>query len=441
MNTSGSLQALLRAGTRSIEQKFPHLFRKAKPAKTHESAAPTTSRPGSVRIFESVKVLEAMKDGPNGEKIFKVVLISKGLGNLRNKNYYGDEAIESSVKVFEGRFCYLNHQDEDEAQKLPERRVQDKAGFYKNLTLLEDKGVPACGGELHCDLSESGKMLADKLASALLYKKHFPDSDTEYVGLSVNADGDAEPRTMDVPGQGELDVNYVTAITEADSCDLVTTPARGGRGLAAIKEDKAGGVNLRSQEDHGMKKKLEAFLAKFSEAFKSLGDEDKKKLAESQKALAALVKESEGEGEGKAEGESENYEGLFAKKEGESDEDHLKRLHGMAKALTGHIAKVSGDEPAPEDEDEGADAQESKRDAIASLIKESGLPEGVYDKAELARLAKLPYREAKAIISKDAKLAKSIRESVGEPVASLHRGAAAGGQDVTASFVEAARGE
>jgi hypothetical protein len=113
----------------------------------------------------------------------------------------------------------------------------------------------------------------------------------------------------------------------------------------------------------------------------------------------------------------------------------------MAKALTGHIAKVSGDEPAPEDEDEGADAQESKRDAIASLIKESGLPEGVYDKAELARLAKLPYREAKAIISKDAKLAKSIRESVGEPVASLHRGAAAGGQDVTASFVEAARGE
>lgn len=87
------------------------------------------------------------------------------------------------------------------------------------------------------------------------------------------------------------------------------------------------------------------------------------------------------------------------------------------------------------------DADESKRDALAGLIKESGLPEGAYDKSDMDRLAKLPYREAKALISKDAHLAESIRESVRVSVASLHRGMTESESDTTAAFCEAARKE
>ena len=387
--------------------------------KFKESGVPET------RFYSKVapRILEAAQDGPNGEKIFKVILISKGLGNLRNKNFYGDEAIETSVKAFEGRFCYLNHQDEDEMETLPERRVQDKAGFFKGLALMEDKGLPACGGELHCDLSESGKLLADKLRSALLYKQHFPASETEYVGLSVNADGEAEPREMEVDGQ-IIEVNYVTAITEADSCDLVTTPARGGRGLAVIKEDKAGAVTPITQEER-MKKKLQALLAKFAEAMKPVKGEEAKKLTEAVKALETFAREAEGEAEGEA------FDQIMAKREGETDDAHMARLKGMAKKLADKVG--NGEDPvAPpaeeadgeeEGEAESADAMEAKRDAVMGLVRESKLPKDSYAEADIARLVKLPYREAKAQIAKDARFAASILKQHETPVASLRGGA------------------
>ena len=443
VNGSGNVAAMLRDAISAVEKRFPKLVRK--PAKPRESASPAPARPGSVRIHEAgfFRVLEAMPDGPNGEKIFKVILLSEGPGNRRNRNFYGPEAIASAVKAFEGRWCYLNHQDEDEAETLPERRVQDKGGYYKNLGTMQVKEGSACAGELHCDLTETGVMLAGKIKSALKYKESFPDNGLEYVGFSINGDGDAETRDMTDQGGGPAD-NYVTAITEGDSCDLVTTPARGGRGLSVIREDEAGAVTPTSQEDR-MKKKLQAIFAKFAEAVKGLGDEEKKKLAESQKALAALVKEAEGETEG-----ADAFEAMCAKREGESDEDHLKRLHGMAKAVATHLGKVTDTEATPEPAATpakatpvpDADAQESRRDALAGLIKESGLPEGAYSKEEIVSLQTLPYREAKAIIAKDAKLAESIRKSVSAPVASLHRGGISeSSSSTTAAFIAAAQEE
>ncbi|MFA5937358.1 MAG: hypothetical protein WC822_05810, partial [Candidatus Paceibacterota bacterium] len=80
------------------------------------------------RIRESARLLEAMADGAGGEKVFKVALISEGLGNLRQKNYYGPEAIDSAREVYEGKCCYINHQDSIEEESLPERDIRDKAG-------------------------------------------------------------------------------------------------------------------------------------------------------------------------------------------------------------------------------------------------------------------------------------------------------------------------
>lgn len=398
-----------------------------------------------MKFKESARILEAKQDGPNGEKIFKVVLITEGLGNLRNKNYYGPEAIESAVKAFEGKWCFLNHQDENEAQSLPERRVQDKGGFYKSLELSEDNGRKACIGELHCDLSETGRMLAEKLRSALKYKEAFPQSELEYVGLSVNGDGDSEPKTMDVGGE-PMEVNYVTAITEGDSCDLVTTPARGGRSLGVIQEDMAGANSSASKED-GMKKKLQPILTLITEALKSVKGEEKTKLTEAQKALVGIV-EAEGEAE------SVDMEAMYSKKEGESEADHMNRLKQHAEAINKLIKPEESEaededgdeEPAPV-KDEDKDAIESKKDAIKGLLKESGIPAESITDEKVARLAKMTYREAKAAVKEEAKLVEGIKKQLAEsldiPVASLMGGnvRAADGSGNKKAFLEAFKTE
>ena len=457
---------MLRSAIETIEKKLPQLLKKSESLR---ESAPPAARPGAVRIHEtgSFRVLEAMPDGPKGEKIFKVILISEGPGNRRNKNYYGPEAVESSVKAFEGQWCYLNHQDMAEAETLPERDVRDKAGYYKNLGVIQVKEGTACAGELHCDLSESGATLAAKVLSALKYKESFPDNGKEYVGFSVNADGDAEPRDMTSKGGGPDD-NYVTAITEGDSCDLVTTPARGGRGLAVIKEGQSGAVTQTSQEE-GMKK-LQTVFAKFMESLKGVNDA---KVKEAAAELATALKEA-------------GSDDIFAKKDGEKSDAHLARLKGHAEKLSKHLSAYQSEDEAgdpdsdPDSDPDKADAEEagkggssaprsgkdlrrqsfrqldgdaqkaafahmdadeSKRDAIAGLIKESGMTPEFYAKEDLARLNGLPYLEAKREITKDAKIVKTARESVSGSVASLHRGVSESGSDNTAAFVEAARKE
>jgi hypothetical protein len=429
MNGAGSMQQLLRAACEAVEQRYPKLSGR-KPAR--EAAAVTSSR--SIRETSTFRVLEALPDGKDGEKVFKVILISEGPGNRRNKNFYGAEAVESSVTAFEGKWCYLNHQSADEAETLPERRIQDKAGYFKKLAVIKVAEGTACAGELHCDFSESGATLATKIQSALKYKESFPDNGLEYVGFSVNADGDAEPRDMTDRG-GSSEDNYVTAITEGDSCDLVTTPARGGR---ALKESQGG------SQEAGMKKKLLAISAVITEALKTVKGDEAKKLTEAQKSLAAIVKEADAEPMESADAYAAKH---LAKHEGESDEDHAARLHALAKGIHAHLKGKPAAEadPADDPEDEpaepkpSADAVEAMKDAVLGLIRESGLP---YTKLMIAELVKKPYREAKAQIVKDSALGKSIRESASSPAASFHRGGFSESEtDNEASFLEAAQGE
>ena len=449
MNAPGTVQAMLRGALEAFEKRSGKKRKAAAPARESDAVAGVRS----IRETSTFRVLEAMADGKDGEKVFRVILISEGPGNRRNKNFYGPEAVASSVKAFEGKWCYLNHQAADEAETLPERRIQDKAGYFKNLKVIEVKEGTACAGELHCDLSESGAMLAAKVQSALKYKESFPDNDLEYVGFSVNADGDSEDRDMSDKGGGPDD-HYVTAITEGDSCDLVTTPARGGRGLAVLKESEGG------NKEAGMKKKLDAILASLTEAFKSVKGDEAKKLSEALKPLQVLAKEADGM-EAAAPGHDDEAKQVCAQREDESDEDHMARLAALGKHVAKHLGKSKEDESDPDgddahrsqhqkedaadgddDSDDAKDAQESKRDAIAGLIRESGLPKDYYTKEMIAHLVKKSYSEAKREIAKDARLAKSILESAGLPVASLHRGLAeSGGENNDAAFIEAARGE
>ena len=403
---------------------------KAKPAKIKalESAAPVATR---TRIHESIRILEALPDGANGEKIYKVVLITEGLGNLRNKNFYGPESVDSAAEVYEGKRCYINHQDAAEEETLPERDIRDLAGYYKNLKVEAIEGKKACVGELHCDLSESGRFLAEKIQSALQYQKDFPKRTQEYCGFSVNGDGDAEPRDMDLD-VGSITVNYVNKFTEeSESCDLVTTPARGGKAVSVIKESQA------NPKENVMKNVIESLKAAFSkvtESAKKATGEDKKPLLEVAKALTEAMKVAEAEGE--AMEEAKDVPAFLAKKEGESAEDHVARL----KIIKGHVdsmlpeeqAKPQEAKPAGEEEPKPAPAaQESARPmtaedlerntlAVKAVMSESGLPADCYSDTKITKLAKMSFTEAKAIIDGDAKLAASIlRESGVEPVASL----------------------
>lgn len=404
-----------------------------------------------VRITERARVLEAAAAGANGEKVFKVVLISEGLGNRRNMNYYGPEAIESAVKAFEGKWCYLDHQSLEGETNLPERSVRDKAGYYKNLAVQTMEGKKCVVGELHCDMSESGRILAEKMASALHYQKEFPNTGNEYVGLSVNGDGSAERRDIDLDGD-EVSANYVTAFTEGDSCDLVTSPARGGKGLAVLKEDEGGAVALLTKEaSMKLLTDLKAALAGVNESAKEATGKAKARLLEAAKKIKAQIEAIEDEGGASMEAE---VEALCAKREGEDDAAHSARLKSMHDLIGKKVGPAEADpnQDGDEHEPEGPSA-ESRREikpakltaddlerntvAVKALMAESGLPDGAYSADKIARLARLSFREAKAVIADDARLAEAVVNAVDAPVASLRgadRGGAAG--DRTKTFTE-----
>ena len=404
------------------------------------------------RIKESSRLLEALPDGPNGEKVFKVALITEGLGNKRNMNFYGPEAIASAVKVYEGKSCYIDHQSSDEEESLPERSVRDKAGYYKNLTAITMEGSPACIGELHCDLSESGRFLAEKIQSALNYKKEFPDNDREYVGFSVNGDGDAEEREIEVSGE-KVTVNYVLAFTEeSESCDLVTSPARGGKAMSVIRESASENKLKENVMKKKIRKVLETAFSKITESAKKLTDDAKKPLLEVAKMLTEALKTVEAEDETN-ESEAEMIDKMLARKEGESEADHTARKEAFGKMIADKIggeppatahAEPDGDEPPAQESNRKpltADELERNTMAVKSLIKESGLPEDCYSDAKISALARMPFGKAKTTIENDSKLAASIlRESGIEPVASLRRVAKETGSR-KAAFTESFRTE
>ncbi len=391
-------------------------------------------------IKESARLLEALPDGANGEKVFKVVLITEGLGNLRNKNFYGPEAIESAAKVYEGKSCYINHQDAIEEETLPERDIRDKAGYYKNMAVVTLEGGKACIGELHCDLSESGRFLAEKVQSALKYKKDFPDNGMEYCGFSVNGDGDAEKRTMTIAGES-MAVNYVTLFTDdSESCDLVTTPARGGKAVSVIRESEVKNHSKENVMKEKLKKMLEAAFNKVTESAKKLTGDAKNPLLEAGKAITEAIKTVEAEA-GEAPAMEADIKALFDKKENESESDHVARLTAIKKMVDellpeekAEMPQEAGDEVCPEDGEEEkpapvesarkpltADELERNLIAVKFLVKESGLPEDCYSESKITQLSKMAFSKAKALIESDAKLAAAILKESGFPVASLHR--------------------
>lgn len=380
-----------------------------------------------MRMLEADANIDAKKDLEGC--MVRCVLITEGLGNKRDRNYYGPEALKSGLAVFEGASAYLNHPTEEEEQIIPERRVEAKCGYFKNLK-LEKYRDPKTGtmvnglcGELHFDLSEAGRCAYEKALTALHYRAEFPDSPYEYVGLSVNADGSAERRTIEVDGE-RMEVNYVLEFARdaSTSCDVVTSPARGGRFLAAMTEDEKGVIRVVLHKEETVKDKLKKLFASARTALKlaeSEKDESKRKakLAEAQ----AKMKEAEEEAEKSEEAEILGLES-FQKKEGESEGEHKERLMKLAAGLKKEMEAYESSEEADDEQDADADDKpepkkkdmESARLAVKHLISEAALPKGHYDAEDVEDLAKMPLSEARREIKREKRRVESIKAGAGD---------------------------
>lgn len=182
----------------------------------------------------------------------RVVIITEGLGNVRDRNFYMPSAVASAVQAFEGKQFYLDHPSAFEDDDRPERSVRDLAGFFSDCETgsLRDPEtgdeLAACFATLHFAESEPGQLAFDQVRTALAYQKRYPNSKDVYAGISINAGGIGHPGTI----KG-MQVNIVTQLAEAFSADIVTKPARGGKFLAQVRESVVGsraGISARVAE-------------------------------------------------------------------------------------------------------------------------------------------------------------------------------------------------
>lgn len=201
-----------------------------------ESVESKTYRFSESNLMEVVApVVSVAESAPPEGPTVKCVLITEGLGNRADMHYYGPECIKAGVPLFEGQPCFIDHQKRSDQQDQPERTVRDKCGYFKNVRAENVDGRLGLVAELHYDLSETGRYAYDKACTAIHYKQEFPDSNKEYVGLSIAADGKLEERTIRVDDE-ILDVKYVTEFTAVGSVDEVTSPARGGRFVQVLSQ-------------------------------------------------------------------------------------------------------------------------------------------------------------------------------------------------------------
>lgn len=346
----------------------------------------------------------------------RVMLISEGLGNRRDMNYYGPEAMDSAPAAFEGAHCFLNHPSYTEERDIPERRVQDLCGYYKNVHTDVVEGRRCVTGELHFDLSKTGQEAYQKMITALHYQTEFPNADREYVGLSVNADGESEPRKINLEGE-DAQVNYVTQFHNARSTDIVTLPARGGKALALVESSAS--ADMQTKEVRTMLvKHLQAEQARLKEAIPMAKDEKLKKLlTESLSQTEAVLKEAlnsasrktkEGSAEMESDADASEADVEEAGDECEGEDALPAPGHTIKKTVTKklqHTADSADGADDEDDEEKEAEAKEANRLAVSHLITKSGLDAGLFDAEDMARRG---LKEAKREISRMKRVSESF---------------------------------
>lgn len=220
----------------------------------------------SVRLLRSLTNFKeaAAKDDGIGATKYKVMLIREGLGNFKDAFYYTRDALQSAVAVFEGKKCYANHPTRTEEQDRPERDVREIIGHFENCALEEDDQGAFIGAECILMPDKQYEWARGLFRETVEYSKKYPDKD--FVGLSINASGDATEVKMEeflksssIPESAQLKlkkaqeegieaIRVVSIITEATSCDLVTEAGAGGRIVKMLEREKQMGHPAEKKE-------------------------------------------------------------------------------------------------------------------------------------------------------------------------------------------------
>lgn len=168
----------------------------------NESAKPRTGYFGELMDLSEAQITA---DAP---RTVRVTLIKPGWS--ANSRYYSKKLLGESAPKFEGTKAYFDHPSKDELKSRPERSVRDVAGWYQDVRQEAD-------GRLTASLN----VIEDKAMSLI---EAAVTKNANLIGLSINALG----RTVMGEADGKKGI-IVEAIEKANSTDIVTTPAAGGR--------------------------------------------------------------------------------------------------------------------------------------------------------------------------------------------------------------------
>jgi hypothetical protein len=330
--------------------------------------------------FRSCKFLESSSaDDGVGPTRFKTVLLQEGLGNLRDTYYYSRQALESAIPVFEGKKIYADHPSAFDEETRPERSVKDVLGHFQDIHIEEDAdGRAMLVGDVMILDDKPYEWARGLMTHAVTYSKKYPDK--EFVGLSINASGDAHEigldqfmkenkipesaviKLMKAKDEGVESIKVVMEIKNAVSCDLVTEAGAGGKILEMLEKEKKAMAKKKvkeSDEKHpagaaeaekkeAMKKEAEEKKEadEKKEASDGAGDSGHDDAAQDKELVKKMLKKHGvgGADDGDGEQEYEAYQkGFGAATEAGMDKeeaaDHVVKAMKMANIMKDHTDK------------------------------------------------------------------------------------------------------
>ena len=333
------------------------------------------------------KFVEAQKDEKTGKLRVPVVIISQGLGNLGDRNYYTAEAVASGVKVYEGKKAYFDHPTATQSQEQPGRSVKETCGHYEECSVAKDEsGLSILKAYF---VPEKNSPVIDKIEHAIEYKKTYPQND--YIGISINGDGVGVEMEYDEflekvkPSPSEMEkilqiegqsINVITQLTDAVSADLVTEAGAKGRILLESSKRKKEFIMLTAfrklftgleKKDHAL---IEGAVKDMLQDEKKEGDKaEEGKEGSKAKAMLQAWKEAKAELKKDDDEAEEAYEARCMQAAFEKCEKHEseKAEKKEDESEEKHEAADKKDEAPAADDKDHADADQDK-----ALIKKIG---------------------------------------------------------------------
>jgi hypothetical protein len=364
--------------------------------RSRESAPPV---PSTIRLRESTTFREAIPTETNPEpnqSRFSTAMLQEGMGNFTSRFYYTKEALDSAPAIFEGKKIFADHPTEEEEQIRPERSVRDILGYYEGVKVVQESdGHSVLVSNVNILSSKDCDWARDRMREAVEYSKKYPDQD--FIGLSINAQGNAEEVDIDdfmakadIPKycmeklqkakEAGIDkIRVVSKFVNAISCDLVTEAGAGGRVTKMIEGDtmaKKKKKTMEADQKHPAGGAPEA---------KEAGDDGHDDAAQDKELIKSMLKKHLGKDkDGKDQEPSEADMKLagecmkMAKAKGLEGEEAEKE----AVAAMGHVqsygamkqAEAEAEESEESDESEESTESESEETDEASETEESAAP-------------------------------------------------------------------